>query len=222
MPTQSNPFDPAFEDLPDQLRIFPLSRALLLPRQELPLNIFEPRYLQMVIDSLGSGRYIGMVQPRAEAEDQAPVPVYRVGCAGRITTFQEAADGRLLIQLTGVCRYEIETEFASDTPYRIVQPNWKPFADDLSPQTEAPIGFEDLEPRLKRYAAAQQLQVQWQALKKLPSADLVNFLAIHLPFEVAEKQALIEAKDVVARADILCKAIDMGGQSGNESTVTRH
>ncbi len=222
MATQDNPFTPRFEDLPRELPIFPLSRAVLLPRQELPLNIFEPRYVQMVLDALGEGRNIGMVQPRSDSNVDDSVPTYRVGCAGRITTFQESGDGRLLIQLTGVCRFEITEEVVSGKPYRSVTPNWEPFAGDLVSEIEAPLELNQLEPRLKSYAAAHQLQVRWDALKELPSSELINFLAIQLPFDVAEKQALVEAKDVAMRAEVLCKALEMGSQSANSSSSTRH
>lgn len=222
MTNAESPFAPRFQDLPDALAIFPLERALLLPRQELPLNIFEPRYLQMVLDALGSGRLIGMVQPRQGSEAGDPVPVYRVGCAGRITFFQESSDGRLLIQLTGVCRFEIAEEIESNKAYRSVRPSWLPFMSDLDPTPELPLEFDQLEARLRQYAASHQLQIRWDALKKLPNADLVDFLAVQLPFGVAEKQALIEAIDTSDRAVVLCKAIEMDVQSSTSSTSVRH
>lgn len=222
MPTAESQFVPRFQDLPLTLPIFPLERALLLPRQELPLNIFEPRYLQMVLDALGSGRLIGMVQPRKGSKAGDPVAVYRVGCAGRITFFQETSDGRLLIQLTGVCRFEIAEEIESNKAYRSVRPSWRPFMSDLDPTPELPLEFGQLEARLRQYAASHQLQIRWDALKKLPTADLVDFLAVQLPFDVAEKQALIEAKDVATRADVLCRAIEMDVQSPATSSSLRH
>lgn len=222
MPITENPFTPGFEDLPGALAIFPLERALLLPRQELPLNIFEPRYLQMTLDALASTRLIGMIQPKIGSTRNDPVPLYQVGCAGRITFFQETNDGRFLIQLTGVCRFQVAEEIASDKPYRSIRPNWRPFMHDLSSAHEAPLGFDDLEPRLKRYAAAHQLQVRWEALKDLPSAELIDFLSTQLPFDVAEKQALVEAQDVATRAEVLSKAIEIGTQSGQSAPSTRH
>ena len=222
MPTAESPFVPRFENLPLTLPIFPLERALLLPRQELPLNIFEPRYLQMVLDALGSGRLIGMVQPRQGSKPADPVPVYRVGCAGRITFFQETSDGRLLIQLTGVCRFEIAEEIENNKPYRSVRPAWGPFMSDLEPSSAPALELDQLENRLQQYAASHQLQIKWDALRRLPTADLVDFLAVQLPFDVAEKQALIEAKDVATRADVLCRAIDMNVQSPAGFSSLRH
>lgn len=222
MPTSVESFAPRFEALPQSLPIFPLSGALLLPRQELPLNIFEPRYLQMVLDALGAGRLIGMVQPKSGSTGAEPVPVYRIGCAGRISFFRETDDRRLLIQLTGVCRFEIAHEPATNKPYRIARPDWHAFRTDLDSPLEPSVEFDDLEPRLKRYAEAHQLQVRWDALKKLPSAELIDFLAVQLPFEAAEKQALVEAKDATMRAEILCKAMDIGGAGDETVNPTRH
>ena len=222
MPTPDNHFTPRFEELPSELAIFPLSRAVLLPRQELPLNIFEPRYVQMVLDSLGANRLIGMVQPRTDTGADEPVPVYRVGCAGRITTFQESGDGRLLIQLTGVCRFEIVQEIVSGKSYRSVRPDWSPFARDLELDDETPVEFEDLKTQLKRYAAVHQLQVRWDALKSLPTPELINFLVIQLPFDVAEKQAMVESRDVAERAEVLRKALNLGSLITSTTDATRH
>ena len=222
MSTHDNPFTPRFEELPSTLPIFPLSRAVLLPRQELPLNIFEPRYVEMVLDALGEGRNIGMIQPRSDKAVEDPVPVFRVGCAGRITTFQESGDGRLLIQLTGVCRFQIAREIVSGKAYRIVEADWSRFAGDLDSYADAPVEFDDLEGRLKQYATAHQLQVRWVALKALPAAELINFLAIQLPFDLAEKQALVEAKDLTDRAAVLLKTLEMGARSLTDSPSTLH
>ena len=222
MPSPENPFSPSFEELPSELAIFPLSRAVLLPRQELPLNIFEPRYVQMVLDSLGAARMIGMVQPKTDSSTDGPVPVYPVGCAGRITTFQESGDGRLLIQLTGVCRFRIAQEIVSGKPYRSVRPDWLSFTRDLELDDETPVGFEDLEAHLKRYAAAHKLQVRWDALKSLPSSELIDFLAIQLPFDVAEKQAMVESRNVHERAEVLRQALEMGSVTTSSSNATRH
>lgn len=222
MTTAESPFAPRFEDLPHTLAIFPLERALLLPRQELPLNIFEPRYLRMVLDALGAGRLIGMVQPSQGSKAGGQVPVYRVGCAGRITFFQETSDGRLLIQLTGVCRFEVAEEIDSDKPYRSVRPSWRPFVSDLEPRPELPLEFDQWEDRLRQYAATHQLQIKWDALKMLPTSELIDFLAVQLPFDVAEKQALIEAKDAAARADVLCKVMEIDVQSPGSAPSVRH
>ena len=214
-------FSTRFEDLPRILRIFPLPRAILLPGQHLPLNIFEPRYLHMVFDALGNGRTIAMIQPRETAEGTEEPPVYNVGCAGRITSFQETDDGRVLIQLTGTCRFEIEQEVEPNNGYRRVLPSWARYAADLQPPLEPGIGFGDLEPALRRFAAAKQLQMPWDALQQLEPATLVDLLCMQLPFDVKDVQALIEADTIVERAKNLRAALEIAAPQ-SPSPTTRH
>lgn len=207
MSTTSNDF--ADIDLPGLLGIFPLPSAVLLPRQRLPLNIFEPRYLAMVDDALRSNRHIAMIQPMSSAGEVQPSPVYPVGCAGRITTFQELEDGRLLIQLTGVCRFRIAEEVASEKGYRRVRPDWRPYRADLADITEQFVNLGNLEECLRVYVARNGLTVDWDSLRRLPAAYLVDFLAVNLPLDVEEKQALIELPDVSDRASALRSALEM-------------
>jgi len=211
-----------FEDMPDALSIFPLAKAVLLPRQSLPLNIFEPRYLSMVFDALAADRHIGMIQPNTATGDEDPVPVYSVGCAGRITAFQETADGRLLINLTGVCRFEIAEEIEMRNGYRRVRPRWQPYEVDM----ETPVGpaprLGHLEPTIKAFFDANEIQADWDALKKLSSASLVDFLSTNLPLAVEEKQALVEAPNVMERAEILKTALELGLTSSVSTDQTRH
>lgn len=218
----TNPFTTRFEDLPHSLPIFPLPNAVLLPRQRLPLNIFEPRYLSMVQDALRADRHIGMIQPNAEAARIDPAPVYKVGCAGRITTFQESEDGRFLIQLTGVCRFEVLEEIAQSKGYRRVLPGWQAFRADFEEPPEPPLGLDQLEGTLKSYFQANQLEASWDQLRQLPAAHLVDFLATNLPFEVEEKQALVEASSVVERARFLQSALEMAVRSSSGANETRH
>ncbi len=215
-------FMPRFEDLPSVLPIFPLPRAVLLPRQCLPLNIFEPRYLNMVFDALAADRQIGMIQPDPASADTDPAPVYSVGCAGRITAFQETADGRLLVNLTGVCRFEVAEEVEMRNGYRRIRPRWQLYEADMHTPVGQPLRLDHLEATIKAFFDANEIQADWDALKKLSSASLVDFLSTNLPFAVEEKQALVEAPSVVERTEILKAALEMGLTSGVPTDQTRH
>lgn len=192
-------------DLPDTIAIFPLAGALLLPRGQLPLNIFEPRYLAMVDDAMRGSRLIGMVQPRgAEASGQR-VPIYDVGCVGRITSYSETDDARFLITLSGLCRYRIESELSTVTPYRQTRVHYEDFRDDLTASGPAlpEGGREQLLSVLRDYLAAQEMRADWDSIERAPTEQLVNALATICPFEVSEKQALLEAPTLEARAETL-------------------
>ena len=189
-------------DLPQVIPVFPLPGVILLPRGQLPLNIFEPRYLNMVDDAMGGDRMIGMVQPSG-GPAQSPM-LSPVGCAGRITSFSETSDGRYLITLTGVCRFRIMTEMPSQGPYRQVRADFAPFEGDLAPP---PVGdtaergpFLDA---LRAYLETRGLDIDWDMAESAPTEALVNSLAMALPFEPAEKQALLEAPDLTARSRAL-------------------
>ena len=192
-------------DLPPRLPIFPLSGALLLPRTKLPLNIFEPRYLAMVQDAMAGSRIIGMVQPvdgGAEGDD-AP-PVRSIGCAGRITSFAETDDGRLLIVLTGIARFRIVAENESPGPYREVEADFTPFAGDLiAGLGEAEVDRNVLIETLRSYLEAHQLVADWGEVEAASTEALVNSLSALSPYPAGDKQALLEAADLKARADML-------------------
>lgn len=195
-------------ELPEVLAIFPLANAVLLPRQILPLNIFEPRYLAMVEDALCAGRHIGMIQPTSKAASE-PVPVYPVGCAGRITSFQETQDGRFLIQLTGVCRFEIAEELALHKGYRRVCPDWQRYRADLEEGSGAAVSVDELEESLRSYLEMNGLRLDWETLHKLPASHVVDFLAINLPLDVEEKQALVETPSAAERAQMLRSTLEI-------------
>lgn len=196
-------------ELPGILAIFPLPSAVLLPRQILPLNIFEPRYLSMVEDALRSGRHIGMIQPMLTGAASDPVPVYRIGCAGKITSFQETEDGRFLIQLTGVCRFRVAEEIFSEKRYRQVRPDWQPYLADLEDSPGSPMSLEELEKSLRGYLEVNGLKINWEMLRKLPPAHLVDFLTVNLPLEVEEKQALVELPSAAERAQVLRSTLEI-------------
>jgi uncharacterized protein len=194
-------------DLPGVIAIFPLPGALLLPRGQMPLNVFEPRYLAMIDDAMRSGlRLIGMIQPDPAhpGPDQAKPQLFHVGCAGRITQLAESGDGRYLIQLTGVARFRVEEELAIDTPYRQCRATFTPFLDDFT----ARKGEEDVDRKallrtLADFLKANNLKADWDGIENAPNEALVNALAMMSPYGPPEKQALLEAPDLKTRAEIL-------------------
>lgn len=218
----TSPNEASFEDLPDTLAIFPLADAVLLPRQVLLLNIFEPRYVAMVQDALRTDRHIGMIQPQSKSSTMDPVPIYHVGCAGRITSFQETDDERFLIQLTGVCRFQIVEEIEAHNGYRRIRPDWLPYRPDLDESAEPSIAFERLEDLLRSYSEQNQLQVSWDRFREPPLSALVNFLAMHLPLGVEEKQALVEAQSINERARVLQSVLEMATMSSAAPNSTLH
>ena len=193
-------------DLPSTLPVFPLPGALLLPRGQMPLNIFEPRYLALVDDALRSGhRLIGMIQPDSAHPGPEDKPVlFRVGCVGRITQFAETGDGRYLLQLTGVSRFRLEHELAVDTPYRQCLVSYGPFADDfVARRGEKEVDRPALLRALREFLDANKLKADWDGIENAPNEALVNALAMMSPYGPAEKQALLEAPDLKTRAEIL-------------------
>ncbi|MFQ3595774.1 MAG: LON peptidase substrate-binding domain-containing protein [Sphingomonadaceae bacterium] len=203
------PASPA--DLPEVIPIFPLAGAILLPRTVLPLNIFEPRYLAMVKDAMAGDRLIGMVQPRG---DTAGTPaVFETGGVGRITRFSETGDGRFLIALTGLLRFRLAEELAVTTPYRQVRADYRPFLADWDPP--APLREADrasLEEALRSYLETQELSADWDAVKGADDESLVHTLAVVCPFDVLERQALVEARDLAARARTLTTLMTFAGR----------
>lgn len=220
-----NPFDPTFEKLPGTLPIFPLTGVLLLPRSKLPLNIFEPRYLAMTEDALAVGnRMIGMVQPSGPEEAGQPLPVYRTGCAGRITAFNETDDGRYLITLTGICRFDIAEEMPTTRGYRRVVPDWSRYAVDLTgPETPVTVDRARLMGGLRAYFRQTGLTANWEAVESTPDERLVNSLSMICPFDPSEKQALLEAATLEERAKLMTAMIEMAVLDPNDGdTVARH
>jgi Lon protease-like protein len=193
------------DELPGALPIFPLPGVLLLPRGELPLNIFEPRYLAMVDDVLKTDRLIVMIQPALKAETtQEPPGLEAIGCAGRVTQFAETGDGRYMLALTGVARCRVRGELSVTTPYRQCQVDFAEFRDDFAATTrEAGVDRSPILQTLKKFADANKLQIDWDEAKTAPIEILVNALSMMSPFGPGEKQALLEAPDLKTRADVL-------------------
>jgi len=199
-------------ELSDVIPVFPLPGALLLPRGQMPLNIFEPRYLAMIDDALRSAhRVIGMIQP----DDAHPGPeskpnLYKVGCVGRITQFAETGDGRYLLQLTGVVRFRIEAELEVVTPYRQCRVIYAPFTDDfIARKGEDEVDRKSLLHALSEFLEANNLKADWEGIENAPNEALVNALAMMSPYGTAEKQALLEAPDLKTRAEILVAATEI-------------
>lgn len=191
-------------DLPQRIPVFPLAGALLLPRAELPLNIFEPRYLAMVDHALSTDRLIGMIQP-ADGEEAAEAPaLMKVGCVGRITAYAETSDDRVLITLTGVSRFQLVDELDADTPYRQVIANYHPFAADLAMGTgAAEVNRPALLKVFRDYLDANNMSADWKEVDQASTEVLVNTLSLLAPYPPQEKQALLEAPDLKTRADVL-------------------
>ena len=198
------------EELPPKLSVFPLPGALLLPRTQLPLNIFEPRYLEMVDDALSNNRLIAMIQTQSEKKDQ----LFKVGCVGKIVSYSELTNNRMLVTLSGVCRFFVEQELEVVTPYRQFQVSYKEFSDDLMKGfDEENVNREKLLICLKKYLDYNNLDVDWESIKNSPTELLVNSLCLLSPYRPEEKQALLEAKTLSERNEILIAMTEMSMSS---------
>ncbi len=211
-------------DLPPVIPVFPLAGALLLPRGQMPLNIFEPRYLAMVDDALGSSdRLIGMIQPAFDAPDDAARPALcEIGCLGRITSFSETGDGRYAIVLSGVTRFHVTEELPTRTPYRQVRISIAGFTD-----LSEPLNGEDAVDRtallrtLRDYLKANDLDADWDSVNRASNAGLVTALSMMSPWGPPEKQALLESPDHATRARTLIAITEMALAGANASSSAR-
>lgn len=193
-------------DLPEVIPLFPLSGALLLPRGQMPLNIFEPRYLALVDDALTDRhRLIGMIQPDPAAGGSEETPaLYKVGCVGRITQLAESGDGRYLIQLTGIARFRLDEELTVATLYRQAKVTFSPYTHDfIARKGEEAVDRKAVLSTLQAFLKANDLKADWDDIESAPNEALVNALAMMSPYGPAEKQAMLEAVDLKARAEIL-------------------
>jgi Lon protease-like protein len=195
---------PRLKELPECFPVFPLAGALLLPRGRLPLNIFEPRYLAMTEDALAAGRMLGMIQPDPRRPPGPTGPaLYRVGCLGRICAFSETEDGRYLITLTGIIRFVLAEELAMQRGYRRVRGDLAGFAADLAPPAQPCCDRPALISELRSYFARQGIEANWDAIGGMTDDALITTLCMVCPFDVAEKQALLEAPTAADRAAAL-------------------
>lgn len=215
-------------DLPARIPIFPLRGAILLPRATLPLNIFEPRYLEMIDDAMSGARVIGILQPILADDDDQESPLDKaaklrtVGCAGRVTSYQELDDGRLIITLTGITRFECIDEAETDKPYRVMSVSYDRFANDLTEGLgEDLVDRKNLLRVLKTYLEVNRLKTDWATIQRASNEFLINALSVMCPYGPEEKQALLEAKDLRSRADVLVALaeIDLASNGSSGSTL---
>ena len=192
------------QDLARKIPIFPLTGAVLFPGTQLPLNIFEPRYVQMIDDALASpGRLLGMIQPNNSNQNTQTNSLKKVGCVGRISSFNEAENDRYLITLTGLVRFEVDSEMDVTTPYRQVLANFDKFKSDLEPQNIDGIDRSKLLALVKRYLEHRKILADWEIIKQTPTEQLINYSGILVPFTPEEKQLLLEAKSLITRGHAL-------------------
>src|SRR4051812_21956569 len=209
-------------DMPATIPVFPLPGALLLPRGQMPLNIFEPRYLAMVDDALKGDRVIGMIQPDPDESENAAPKLYRVGCAGRITQFAETGDGRYLITLIGIARFRVEEELPTTTLYRQCRVSFEPFGSDFTARAgEGDVDRAGVIKALRDFVEAADVRVDWKGIEEAPNEALVNALSMMSPFGAREKQALLEAADLKSRAEVLIALTEIElARGGNGSDTT--
>lgn len=218
-----SPFLPQFADLPEQLPIFPLPGAVVMPGVQLPLNIFEPRYLNMVADALAAEHLLGMIQPSGRDAGGDPPEIYRVGCAGRITSYSETTDGRIVLVITGVCRFQVLEELDERRGYRVVRPGWDAFASDYGGDEPAMDDRDSFLASLRAYTHKRGVEVPWDDVKDMADAELVNLLCAHLPLDPDDKQALIETRRLGERAELMRGLMDMSAaSSGGGSAIHKH
>ena len=204
----------SYSDLPKSLPLFPLTGVVLLPRGQLPLNIFEPRYLEMFDYALQGDRLIGMIQP-AEHEDKVAHPrLSQVGCAGKIVSYRETEDNRYLVTLAGICRFRLSGEMQTTTPWRAGYCDFAAFGGDLAQPGDEVFPRERLLAALKIYLTSRDLQADWKSVMTAPGEALINALAMMCPFGPAEKQALLEAQNFQDRASTLMALLEMGSEPG--------
>jgi uncharacterized protein len=203
-------------DLPECVPVFPLAGALLLPRAELPLNVFEPRYLDLVQHAMAGDRVIGMIQPVPGDASDTPELV-SIGCLGRITSYSETEDSRLIISLTGIIRFEVSSELAVTTPFRQIQANYVNFAGDLMAETGArAVDRSALIKAFRDYLDANNMSANWEEVDRVSTEILVNTLSQLAPYAAPEKQALLEAADLKTRADMLIAITELALSGGTK------
>ena len=198
------------KDLPITVPIFPLSNFIIFPKTTVPLNIFEPRYIDMINDSMKSNKLIGMIQPKISNKKQINPELHKVGCLGKITSFRETEDGRFLIELKGLIRFRQIKELITENKYRILEVDFKNFYQDLENQKEK-LKFSDLELIFKDLRSLFEKRgfiINWKALEKQSLDETINALAMASPFSLEEKQVLLEAENLDIRKDKISEILN--------------
>ncbi len=203
-------------DLPHTIPVFPLQGVLLLPRGQLPLHIFEPRYKAMVDDALGGNRMIGMIQPKECGN------LFDTGCAGRITSFEETDDGRYYIVLSGICRYVIKEELEQVKGYRRAVPDWSSFKGDLNPSACLDLDRGKLKDMLCNYFTMHEMDCNWELVDEAADERLITCLSMICPFDAGEKQALLEAGCCHERSKLFLTMLEMAICSGAKPNNAQH
>lgn len=211
-----------FNKLPKTLPIFPLEGVLLLPHGRLPLNIFEPRYLAMTDDALSTDRLIGIIQPASSNTQETPSPVFKTGCAGRITAFSETEDGRYLITLSGLIRFDVDEEIPTTGGYRRIVPDWDPYKKDYLETEDFSFSKDRLLGALKKYFERKAIDADWETINKMDNVRLVTTLAMICPFDPPEQQALLMARDIVERAETIISLLEISTHDVSEAGDVRH
>ena len=191
------------EHLPNKIPVFPLSNFIIFPKTTVPLNIFEPRYIDMINDSMKSNKLIGMIQPKTSNIKQFIPELHEVGCLGKITSFRETEDGRFLIEVKGLIRFKKIAELTTENKYRVLEVNYKDFYQDLEDKKEN-LKFSDLElifKDLKSLFEKRGFIINWKALEKQSLDETINALAMASPFSLEEKQVLLEAQNLDSRKE---------------------
>lgn len=205
------------DDLPSEIPVFPLNNVLLLPGGLLPLNIFENRYLAMIDEALAGNRLIGMVQPTDPeiVSGDEKTEIFDTGCAGRITSFEETEDGRYIINLTGVCRFNVKEQMETVNGYRRIEPDWKPYQTDLKLESCLDLDRERLKELLGNYFEMQGISCDWEAIDCAHDQKLITCLSMVCPFDSSEKQALLEAGCCRKRAEMFLTMLEMAVRNGH-------
>ena len=203
-------FDMKKEELPNIIPVFPLSNFIIFPKTTVPLNIFEPRYIEMINDSMKTNKFIGMIQPKSPKKLESIIPsLHKIGCLGKIKSFKEADDGRYLIDLKGIIRFEISNEIKPDKPYRKCEVNYNTYLNDLDKKKED-LKFSDLElifKDLKSLFEKRGFIINWKALEKQSLDETINALAMASPFNLEEKQVLLEAVNLDLRKNKIAEIL---------------
>lgn len=221
---EQNPYAPAFDDLPGSFPVFPLGGVLLLPGGQLPLNIFEQRYIDMVDQAMREDRIFGMVQPLGtpENKDASHPKLHKTGCAGKITEFSETPDGRYLITLSGICRFDIKKELETKDSFRSIQADWSPYKADLDGKTCLGLDRDHLHGLLKSYFSKEELECDWTSIENSTDNKLITCLSMICPFEARDKQALLEAPCCKTRGELFIAMLEMAVKGTVSETISQH